>query len=125
MSYLVEQLLLEQPHVFLDMDDDREDGFWDFCAEDKPKSWVIQLVELYAFKKLETINKRKNKREEMHLNDDEISGFTENLLKDPFFQIQASACIKMMKREGKDRSLHMLQKYLPIALQKKIGLMEN
>ena len=122
MSMLVEQMLNEQPHVFLDMDDDREDGFWDFCAEDKPKSWIIQLVELYAFKKLETINKRKNKREEMYLNDGEIKDFTENLNNDPFFQIQARQCIADLRKEGKDRIIYMLQKYLPGSLKHKLGL---
>jgi hypothetical protein len=122
MSFLVEQMLNEQPHVFLDMDDDREDGFWDFCAEDKPKSWIVQLVELYAFKKLETINKRKNRREEMYLNDGEIDDFTQNLNNDPFFQIQARQCIADLRREGKDRIIYMLQKYLPGSLKHKLGL---
>jgi hypothetical protein len=122
MSFLVEQMLNEQPHVFLDMDDDREDGFWDFCAEDKPKSWIVQLVELYAFNKLETINKRKNRREEMYLNDNEVNDFTENLNNDPFFQIQARQCIADLRREGKDRIIYMLQKYLPGSLKHKLGL---
>lgn len=122
MSFLVEQMLNEQPHVFLDMDDDREDGFWDFCAEDKPKSWIVQLVELYAFKKLETINKRKNRREEMYLNDGEIQDFTNNLNNDPFFQIQARQCIADLRKEGKDRIIYMLQKYLPGSLKHKLGL---
>jgi protein tyrosine phosphatase len=122
MSFLVEQMLNEQPHVFLDMDDDREDGFWDFCAEDKPKSWIVQLVELYAFKKLETINKRKNRREEMYLNDGEIDDFTQNLNNDPFFQIQARQCIADLRKEGKDRIIYMLQKYLPGSLKHKLGL---
>lgn len=122
MSFLVEQMLNEQPHVFLDMDDDREDGFWDFCAEDKPKSWIVQLVELYAFNKLETINKRKNRREEMYLNDDEINDFTQNLNNDPFFQIQARQCIADLRKEGKDRIIYMLQKYLPGSLKHKLGL---
>lgn len=122
MSMLVEQMLNEQPHVFLDMDDDREDGFWDFCAEDKPKSWIVQLVELYAFNKLETINKRKNRREEMYLNDSEVNDFTQNLNNDPFFQIQARQCIADLRREGKDRIIYMLQKYLPGSLKHKLGL---
>lgn len=122
MSFLVEQMLNEQPHVFLDMDDDREDGFWDFCAEDKPKSWIVQLVELYAFNKLETINKRKNRREEMYLNDNEVNDFTENLNNDPFFQIQARQCIADLRKEGKDRIIYMLQKYLPGSLKHKLGL---
>lgn len=122
MSMLVEQMLNEQPHVFLDMDDDREDGFWDFCAEDKPKSWIVQLVELYAFKKLETINKRKNRREEMYLNDGEIQDFTKNLNNDPFFQIQARQCIADLRKAGKDRIIYMLQKYLPGSLKHKLGL---
>jgi hypothetical protein len=122
MSFLVEQMLNEQPHVFLDMDDDREDGFWDFCAEDKPKSWIVQLVELYAFKKLETINKRKNRREEMYLNDNEVNDFTQNLNNDPFFQIQARQCIADLRKEGKDRIIYMLQKYLPCSLKHKLGL---
>jgi hypothetical protein len=122
MNFLVEQMLNEQPHVFLDMDDDREDGFWDFCAEDKPKSWIVQLVELYAFNKLETINKRKNRREEMYLNDNEVNDFTENLNNDPFFQIQARQCIADLRREGKDRIIYMLQKYLPGSLKHKLGL---
>lgn len=122
MSFLVEQMLNEQPHVFLDMDDDREDGFWDFCAEDKPKSWIVQLVELYAFNKLETINKRKNRREEMYLNDNEVNDFTQNLNNDPFFQIQARQCIADLRREGKDRIIYMLQKYLPGSLKHKLGL---
>lgn len=122
MSRLVEQMLNEQPHVFLDMDDDREDGFWDFCAEDKPKSWIVQLVELYAFKKLETINKRKNRREEMYLNDGEIQDFTKNLNNDPFFQIQARQCIADLRKAGKDRIIYMLQKYLPGSLKHKLGL---
>lgn len=122
MSFLVEQMLNEQPHVFLDMDDDREDGFWDFCAEDKPKSWIVQLVELYAFNKLETINKRKNRREEMYLNDNEVNDFTQNLNNDPFFQIQARQCISDLRREGKDRIIYMLQKYLPGSLKHKLGL---
>lgn len=122
MSMLVEQMLNEQPHVFLDMDDDREDGFWDFCAEDKPKSWIVQLVELYAFKKLETINKRKNRREEMYLNNGEIEDFTQNLNNDPFFQIQARQCIADLRKDGKDRIIYMLQKYLPGSLKHKLGL---
>lgn len=122
MSMIVEQMLNEQPHVFLEMDDDREDGFWDFCAEDKPKSWIVQLVELYAFNKLETINKRKNRREEMYLNDSEINDFTQNLNNDPFFQIQARQCIADLRREGKDRIIYMLQKYLPGSLKHKLGL---
>ena len=122
MSFIVEQMLNEQPHVFLDMDDDREDGFWDFCAEDNPKSWIVQLVELYAFNKLETINKRKNRREEMYLNDNEVNDFTENLNNDPFFQIQARQCIADLRRKGKDRIIYMLQKYLPGSLKHKLGL---
>lgn len=122
MSMLVEQMLNEQPHVFLDMDDDHEDGFWDFCAEDKPKSWIVQLIELYAFKKLETINKRKNKKQEMYLNDKEVGEFTENLNKDPFFQIQARQCIADLRKAGKDRIIYMLQKYLPGSLKHKLGL---
>jgi hypothetical protein len=122
MRYLVEKLLLEQPHVFLDMDGESEEQVWDFCAEDKPKTWIIQLIKLYAMKKLETLNDRKNQSTVLYLTQDEVDMFTENLVNDPFFLLQARSCIEQLYRDNQTKSVELLRKYLPDELKEKIGL---
>ena len=124
MRYLVEKLLLEQPHVFLDMEDETEDsgGIWDFCAEDRPKTWIIQLIKLYAMHKLETINPRKNNSTVLYLTPEEVDMFTEHMSEDPFFIIQAKSCVDKMKRDGQKKAIQLLQKYLPDSLKEKIGI---
>lgn len=122
MSYLVEQILLEQPHVLLDMDEENDDVIWDFCAEDKPKTWIIQLIKLYAMKKLETLNPRKNNSTVLFLTNDEIDMFTENLKNDPFFIIQAKSCISQMRRDGQNKAIDLLRKFLPRDLSDKLGI---
>lgn len=123
MRYIVEQILNEQPHVFLDMDSDSgEEKIWDFCAEDKPKSWVVQLINLYALKKLITLNKRKNQEQVIYLSPDEIDAFTKNLSSDPFFLTQAKSCIKGLLKDQKFKTVRMLDKFLPQELKNKLEL---
>jgi hypothetical protein len=124
MRYLIEKLLLEQPHVFLDMDEESEDsgGIWDFCAEDRPKTWIIQLIKLYAMHKLETLNPRKNNSTVLYLTPDEVDMFTQHMADDPFFIIQAKSCVDKMKRDNQDKAIQLLQKYLPDVLLSKIGI---
>lgn len=122
MRALVEQILNEQPHVFLDMDDDSEDKVWDFCAEDKPKSWIVQLINLYALKKLITLNKNKNIDQILYLTREEINLLTKRLMSDPFFLTQAKSCIKGMIRDKKFNTVRMLDKFLPSELKTKLEL---
>jgi hypothetical protein len=124
MRYLIEKLLLEQPHVFLDMDEESEDtgGIWDFCAEDRPKTWIIQLIKLYAMHKLETLNPRKNNSTVLYLTPEEVDMFTQHMAEDPFFIIQAKSCVDKMKRDNQDKAIQLLQKYLPDVLLSKIGI---
>lgn len=123
MRYIVEQILNEQPHVFLDMDSENdEEKIWDFCAEDKPKSWVVQLINLYALKKLITLNKRKNQEQVIYLSPEEIDAFTKNLSSDPFFLTQAKSCIKELLKDQKFKTVRMLDKFLPQELKKKLEL---
>ena len=122
MNRLLEQILLEQPHVNLDMDDPYEENIWDFCAEDRPKTWIVQLVNLYALKKLVSLNKKKNKSLVMFLTKEEVDEFTESMIKDPFFLSQARACIRDLKRQGSEKILRIMDKYLPNELKEKIGI---
>lgn len=122
MRAIVEQILNEQPHVFLDMDDESEEKIWDFCAEDKPKSWIVQLINLYALKKLITLNKKKNREQILYLTREEIDAFTKNLSSDPFFLTQAKSCIKGMIRDKKFNTIKMLDKFLPSELKTKLEL---
>ena len=122
MRPIVEQILNEQPHVFLDMNDETDEKIWDFCAEDKPKSWVVQLINLYALKKLITLNKKKNQEQIMYLTPDEIDAFTKNLSSDPFFLTQAKSCIKGLIRDKKFKTVRMLDKFLPSELKTKLEL---
>lgn len=122
MRPIIEKLLLEQPHVILDMEDETEDKIWDFCAEDKPKTWVIQLINLYALKKLITLNKRKNQELVLYLTPDEVDEFTKSMVTDPFFVIQAKKCIEGLKSEHKEKILHLLRKFLPEEMKEKLGL---
>jgi len=123
MDYLSEKLLLEQPHVFLDMDEENDDDIiWDFCAEDKPKSWIVQLVTMYAMKRLITINKRKNQKKSIALSDEVIKKFTDNLTKDPFFLIQARKCVEDLVKDKKFKTLVVLRKFLPENLKKSLGI---
>jgi hypothetical protein len=118
MRYIVEELLLEQPHVFLDMDSEvDEPKVWDFCAEDKPKMWVVQLINLYALKKLVTLNKDKNQSLVMHLTDEEIEEFTKSMVNDPFFVAQAKRCVKDLAKDKKFKTIRMLDKFLPKELK--------
>jgi hypothetical protein len=118
MRYIVEELLLEQPHVFLDMDTEvDEPKVWDFCAEDKPKMWVVQLINLYALKKLVTLNKDKNQSLVMHLTDEEIEEFTKSMVNDPFFVAQAKRCVKDLAKDKKFKTIRMLDKFLPKELK--------
>lgn len=122
MRAIIEKLLLEQPHVILDMEDETDDKIWDFCAEDKPKTWIIQLVNLYALKKLITLNKRKNQSLVMYLTQDEVDEFTKSMANDPFFIIQAKKCIEGLESDGKERTLQILRKFLPEELKSKLEL---
>lgn len=122
MRPIIEKLLLEQPHVILDMEDETEDKIWDFCAEDKPKTWVIQLINLYALKKLITLNKRKNQELVLYLTPDEVDEFTKSMVTDPFFVIQAKKCIDGLKSEHREKILHLLRKFLPEEMKEKLGL---
>ena len=118
MRYIVEELLLEQPHVFLDMDSEVEEPkVWDFCAEDKPKMWVVQLINLYALKKLVTLNKDKNQSLVMHLTDEEVEEFTKSMVNDPFFVAQAKRCVKDLAKDKKFKTIRMLDKFLPKELK--------
>lgn len=118
MRYIVEELILEQPHVFLEMDTDVEEPkVWDFCAEDKPKMWVVQLIELYALKKMVTLNKDKNEKLVMHLTDDEVEEFTKSMVNDPFFITQAKSCVKQLFKDQKFKTIRMLDKFLPKELK--------
>lgn len=118
MRYIVEELLLEQPHVFLDMDSEvDEPKVWDFCAEDKPKMWVVQLINLYALKKLVTLNKNKNQSLVMHLTDEEVEEFTKSMVNDPFFVAQAKRCVKDLAKDKKFKTIRMLDKFLPKELK--------
>lgn len=118
MRYIVEELLLEQPHVFLDMDNEvDEPKIWDFCAEDKPKMWVVQLINLYAMKKLVTLNRNKNQNLVMHLTDDEVDEFTKSMVNDPFFITQAKSCVKQLVKDQKFKTIRMLDKFLPKELK--------
>lgn len=118
MRYIVEQLLLEQPHVFLDMDTDvDEPKVWDFCAEDKPKMWVVQLINLYALKKLVTLNKNKNENLVMNLTDEEVEEFTKSMVNDPFFITQAKSCVRDLVKDKKFKTIRMLDKFLPKELK--------
>lgn len=118
MRYLVEQLLLEQPHVFLDMDTNVEEPkVWDFCAEDKPKMWVVQLINLYALKKLITLNKNKNENLVMNLTDEEVEEFTKSMVNDPFFITQAKSCVRDLVKDKKFKTIRMLDKFLPKELK--------
>lgn len=118
MRYIVEELILEQPHVFLEMDTDVEEPkVWDFCAEDKPKMWVVQLIELYALKKMVTLNKDKNEKLVMHLTDDEVEEFTKSMVNDPFFIAQAKSCVKQLVKDQKFKTIRMLDKFLPKELK--------
>ena len=121
MNSLYEKFLFEQPHVFFDMDNE-EDAVWDFCAEDKPKSWVVQLVNLYALRKLTSLNKNKNEEEVMYLSDNEMENITVRLLHDPFFLTQAKKCISDLIRDGKRKTIQLLSKYLPAKLSDSLGL---
>lgn len=123
MRYIVEQILNEQPHVFLDMDSDSdEEKIWDFCAEDKPKSWVVQLINLYALKKLVTLNRNKNQNLVMHLTDDEVDEFTKSMVNDPFFITQAKSCVRQLVKDQKFKTIRMLDKFLPQELKNKLEL---
>lgn len=123
MRYIVEELLLEQPHVFLDMDSEvDEPKVWDFCAEDKPKMWVVQLINLYALKKLVTLNKDKNQSLVMHLTDEEIEEFTKSMVNDPFFVAQAKRCVKDLIKDEKFKTIRMLDKFLPKELKDALEL---
>lgn len=123
MRYIVEELLLEQPHVFLDMDSEvDEPKVWDFCAEDKPKMWVVQLINLYALKKLVTLNKDKNQSLVMHLTDEEIDEFTKSMVNDPFFVAQAKRCVKDLIKDEKFKTIRMLDKFLPKELKDALEL---
>ena len=118
MRYIVEQILNEQPHVFLDMDSDSdEEKIWDFCAEDKPKSWVVQLINLYAMKKLVTLNRNKNQNLVMHLTDEEVDEFTKSMVNDPFFITQAKSCVRQLVKDQKFKTIRMLDKFLPKELK--------
>ena len=118
MRYIVEELLLEQPHVFLDMDSEvDEPKVWDFCAEDKPKMWVVQLINLYALKKLVTLNKNKNQSLVMHLTDEEVEEFTKSMVNDPFFITQAKSCVRQLVKDQKFKTIKMLDKFLPKELK--------
>ena len=118
MRYIVEELILEQPHVFLDMDSEvDEPKVWDFCAEDKPKMWVVQLINLYALKKLVTLNKDKNQSLVMHLTDEEVEEFTKSMVNDPFFVAQAKRCVKDLAKDKKFKTIRMLDKFLPKELK--------
>lgn len=126
MRYILEKLLLEQPHVFLDMEEDSDEGgIWDFCAEDRPKTWIIQLIKLYAMHKLETLNPRKNSAMVIYLTPEEVDMFTDHMAEDPFFIIQAKSCVDRMKKEGQDKAIRLLQRYLPEKLKEKIGILEE
>ena len=123
MRYIVEQILNEQPHVFLDMDSESdEEKIWDFCAEDKPKSWVVQLINLYALKKLVTLNRNKNQNLVMHLTDDEVDEFTKSMVNDPFFITQAKSCVRQLVKDQKFKTIRMLDKFLPQELKNKLEL---
>ena len=123
MRYIVEQILNEQPHVFLDMDSDSdEEKIWDFCAEDKPKSWVVQLINLYALKKLVTLNRNKNQNLVMHLTDEEVDEFTKSMVNDPFFITQAKSCVRQLVKDQKFKTIRMLDKFLPQELKNKLEL---
>lgn len=126
MRYLVEKLLLEQPHVFIDMEEEaKDDVIWDFCAEDRPKTWIIQLIKLYAMHKLETLNPRKNSSTVLYLTPEEVNMFTEHMSNDPFFIIQAKNCVDKMKRDNQTKAIQLLRKYLPEVLKSKIGITEE
>ena len=126
MRYLVEKLLLEQPHVFLDMEEDSDEGgIWDFCAEDRPKTWIIQLIKLYALHKLESLNPKKNQSVVLYLTPDEVDMFTSHMSEDPFFIIQAKNCVEKMKRDNQTKAIQLLRKYLPEVLKTKIGITEE
>lgn len=126
MRYLVEKLLLEQPHVFIDMEEEaKDDVIWDFCAEDRPKTWIIQLIKLYAMHKLETLNPRKNSSTVLYLTPEEVNMFTEHMSNDPFFIIQAKNCVEKMKHDNQTKAIQLLRKYLPEVLKSKIGIPEE
>ena len=79
--------------------------------------WVVQLINLYAMKKLVTLNRNKNQNLVMHLTDEEVDEFTKSMVNDPFFITQAKSCVKQLVKDQKFKTIRMLDKFLPKELK--------
>ena len=116
---LHENLLLEYPHVELELDDG-DVTYWDFCSEDGMKNgkWINQLKDLYKYKHMHTLNSIKNQNEFIKFDDDDLESITNSLIGDLFFINIVKHDLPSMKEED----IEELKNILPNKLKKAIKL---
>lgn len=103
------ELLCETPWVEI-----LPDFVWDFLAEIDP-AWLMQLVSLYKFKEMESIDK-KNEVETLHVTDGELNVITKNLCKDRVFLSLARHDFKNLTDVEQEEFLTVVPDELLLAL---------
>lgn len=103
-----EDYLFEQPHAYL-YDDDGEEVYWDFCSEEDPDNWMLELVRLYKEGQIKSLNNLKNFLPKLRVDRIDLKEITENLTSNLFFL----SCFRNDIKSAGVALKYLCRKYLP------------